>query len=124
MIKYIKSLDRVGCDPFAFISEKDLINKYKNTSFKLVKNLTPDTKRVKWGEIRDLIPCHGMDRKIDRKIKDKKLNLYYKNVVYNKVTRNPVVISHDGHIIDGHHRLKNIKTNKLCFNAWIATGHK
>jgi len=122
IIKYIKSLNRVGCSAFKFISQTELINQYRNTDFTLVEDLSYDSKLVNWENIKDYSP--NITLKIDRKIKDKKLNLYYKNVVYNDVLKNPVVIGHQGLVIDGYHRLKNIQINKLSFNAWIATNYK
>ena len=117
IIKYIKSLERVGCNPFKFISEKNLIEEYKNTPFTLVENLNYNTKRVNWGNVEDYSP--DISLKIDKKILDEKINLYYKNIVYNNVLKNPVVIGYRGEIIDGYHRLKKVQIDKLNFKAWM-----
>tara|TARA_R110002020_G_scaffold148509_5_gene324366 strand:- start:258 stop:623 length:366 start_codon:yes stop_codon:yes gene_type:complete len=113
IIEYIESLERVGADPFQFLDKQELINNY--SMFKLI-DIDSSSNLVNWENIEGYNPNpkSRILKKTTESNKDYFLNLY------SNVTEYPVVLGYDKIIIDGSHRLANIKHNKLNFKAWIA----
>ena len=116
IVDLIKSLDRVGCDPFKYLGEEVFTN---FTHYEL-KEFGHRSEFVQW----DAIRSYGCDykKRIDKKAKTvAERNKYYK--IYEKDIP-PVILDEKGYPLDGYHRLARFKKEKMTFKAYVGVRKK
>ncbi len=111
VISLIISWQRVGCDPFEFIS-KELFEEFE---YYELRQFDWQSDFIKW----DSVKGYGTNYKnrIDKKVKNKNERYkYYK--VYEKDIP-PVILNDEGYPLDGYHRLAKFKKDKLSFKGYV-----
>lgn len=111
IIYLILSWERVGCDPFKFLSKEvfEVFEHYKLREFDWQSDF------IKWDSVKE----YGTDykKRIDKKVKTlKERDKYYK--VYEKDIP-PVILDNEGYPLDGYHRLARFKNEKLSFKGYV-----
>lgn len=112
MIYYINSLPRIGCKPFDFIDPNILHNDryYQLIEMELTSLILEQVSSYSGNPISRINKKAKTSDDIDKYLK-----------IYNNKDFPPVVISSDGKVIDGFHRLSYFRENNikkfLCYKG-------
>jgi len=111
IINLIQKLERVGCNPFKFIT-KEVFEEFE---YYELREFDWQSDFIKW----DCVERYGTDykKRIDKKVKTlQERDKYYK--VYEKDIP-PIVLDNEGYPLDGSHRLARFKNEKLSFKGYV-----